>query len=678
MVSIGNDSLIRIILRAVKKDKSLLILLLFMMAAITYMNLYLTAVLTRMINVRDFLIGTEIISKMLDSHDCITIFICIAGLEIAGILCLDSNRQNYKSKLIQITPDIYIPAPAGQNQCGSAKFLDKSAYDKAFCYVTIPKDIIKKNTLKIDIPSGGFVIGKEDTKEGEKIYYIDTDTHVLAVGATRSGKTRCAVLQSIGLLALAGESIIATDVKGELVDYTRPFLEKLGYEVRTINYDEPVYSDLWNYLQVIIDYVDADDLPAAIDATWDLTSQLVGEAKGEKIWNDGEASMIAAAIMAVVYDNRFGENRKYRNLANVYYFLVNMCKTVGNILPLSVYVAKLPENHPAKGLLGVSDIAPSRTRGSFYTAAVMTLKLFTNPYIANMSSASSFDPAELGRRKMAVFIVLPDDRQTYHSLATLFVAQMYTILSKEAKKNGGRLNNRVNVLADEFGNFAKIANFKQMLTVSGGKGIRYYLFVQDFAQIEEIYEKTGLRTIRGNCETWVYLQSDDPETLKEISEKLDKYTTSSYTTNMSSNRNNTMVTSTGSSNNLVGRELLTTADLKRIKRPYSLVTSRADPAIMYAPDLSQWQFNKMFGMGSPEHNMKLRQERQAQRVKQEISATIMLWGIWNVIIDQIKRKQKEKEVQKLAEQMAAQVGGKADAPDEAYFQMLEGMNSDDD
>ncbi|MDE6433710.1 MAG: type IV secretory system conjugative DNA transfer family protein [Lachnospiraceae bacterium] len=645
------------------------------------MNMYITAVLTGMLDAKTILIGKEVIMEILTTRDRLTIFGCIIGLELAGVWWLDSNRQNYKSKLIQITPDIYTPAPAGQNQCGSAKWLPKRDYDKAFSTCLIPKDIIEKNIRKVDIPSGGYVLGKVDTKEGEKVYYMDTDTHVLSIGATRSGKTRCAVLQTIGLLGLAGESILATDVKGELVDYTKPFLEQLGYEVLTINYDEPVYSDLWNYLQVIINYVDEGDIPAAIDATWDLTSQLVGEPKGERIWNDGEASMIAAAIMAVVYDNRFGENKKYQNLANVYYFLINMCKPIGNILPLSVYVARLPENHPAKGLLGVSDIAPSRTKGSFYTAAVMTLRLFTNPYIANMSSASSFDPADLGRKKMAVFIVLPDDRLTYHTLATLFVSQVYTMLSKEAKRNGGRLKNRVNVVADEFGNFTKISNFEQMLTVSGGKGIRYYLFLQDFAQIEKTYEKTGLRTIRGNCETWVYLQSDDPETLKEISDKLDKYTTSSYTTNMSSNRNNTKVTSTGSSNNLVGRELLTTADLKRIKRPYSLVTSRADPAILYAPDLSCWQFNELFGMGDEEHNRRLRQKRQEQRVKQDISADIVLWGIWEVYSGEIRRKQKEKEVMKLAEkmeQMEVQTGGMTGVPEEAYFQMLEGMNNDDD
>lgn len=598
------------------------------------------------------------IKEIFSNIEKVRVFGCVIALEIAFVLWLSMNKPSYKSKMIEITPDIHIPAPAGQGQCGDARFLRKDEYDNVFKYQFLTKDILTKDINKSTLSSGGFVIGKEDTSKGEKIYYIDTDTHTLCLGATRSGKTRCCVLETIGLQALAGETIIATDPKGELVDYTKPYLERLGYEVYTINYDEPLYSNNWNYLQPIIDFVDEGDIPAAIDATWDLTSQLVGEAKGEKIWNDGEASMIAAAIMAVVYDNRTGENKRYRNLANVYYFLVNMCKpiTAGQqqILPLTIYVNTLPESHPAKGLLGVSDVAPSRTRGSFYTAAIMTLKLFTNPYIANMSSKSSFDFADFGKKKTALFIVLPEDRLTYHPLATLMVAQAYGILSKLAKVCGGRLPVRVNMDLDEFGNFSKLANLIPMLTMGGGKGIRFNFFIQDFAQLEEHYEKTGLKTIRSNCENWVYIQSNDPETRKDISDALGNYTTQSYSTSVNSNSSSTTVTSTGSSNNLVGRELLTPTNIKNIKRPYSLVIPVNHPAIMYSPDLSKWYFNSLFGMGDEAHNTQLRIDRQAMRSRQVVSQEIELWGIWNVIISQIKRKQKEMQLQAAMEAQNSQ------------------------
>lgn len=650
------------LIKAAKKDKAILFLLLFLLAAIVYLTFYLTAVITKTITATTFLFGPATIRQILGDSQKVKALICVTALEAALCLYVSMGKSDYKSKLVEITPDIHTPAPAGQKQCGSARWLPAKEYNKVFKSLLIPKDILKGDIQKFAIPSGGFVLGKKDTPKGEIIYYIDTDTHVLCVGATRSGKTRCCVLQTIGLQALAGESIVATDPKGELVDYTKPYLESLGYEVYTLNYDEPVYTNCYNYLQTVIRYVDIGDIPAAIDATWDLTSQLVGEPKGERIWSDGEASMIAASIMAVVYDNQEADKQRYRNLPNVYYFLINMCKevTVGKskVLPLSVYVSQLPDDHPAKGLLGVSDISPSKMRGSFYTSAVMTLKLFTNPYIANMSSQSDFNLEDLGRKKMAVFIVLPEDRLTYHPLATLFVSQAYAALSKEAKRNGGRLDVRVNIDADEFGNFSKITNLIQILTMGGGKGIRLNFFVQDFAQLEEKYEKTGLRTIRSNCETWVYIKSNDPETRKDISDALGKYTTQSYSTSMNSNRSSTMVTSTGSSNQLIGRELLTPEEIKELKRPYTLVIPSGEPAIMYAPDLSQWYFNSLFGMGDEEYNQRLRVERQSNRTRHDIDQYIEQWGIWHIVTDLIKRKEKAKEVQIAEERLQANMMGR--------------------
>ncbi|MFR8331496.1 MAG: type IV secretory system conjugative DNA transfer family protein [Oscillospiraceae bacterium] len=62
---------------------------------------------------------------------------------------------------------------------------------------------------------------------------------MLCVGATRSGKSRCLVLESICLLGLAGESIFCSDPKAELFHYTADFLKKLGYEVLVLDFKNP-------------------------------------------------------------------------------------------------------------------------------------------------------------------------------------------------------------------------------------------------------------------------------------------------------------------------------------------------------------------------------------------------------------------------------------------------------
>ena len=55
--------------------------------------------------------------------------------------------------------------------------------------------------------------------------------------------------------ALAGESMISSDPKGELYLYTKPFLEGLGYEVIAIDFDNPGKSDRYNFMQPVIDSI---------------------------------------------------------------------------------------------------------------------------------------------------------------------------------------------------------------------------------------------------------------------------------------------------------------------------------------------------------------------------------------------------------------------------------------
>lgn len=490
--------------------------------------------------------------------------------------------------------------------------------------------------------SGGLVIGMKRLRGGkEMFYFIGDDTHLIGIGATRSGKSRTLVIQSICFLALAGESMIISDLKGELNQYTGTFLKRLGYNVIILDFKNPLKSDRYNLLQPIIDAIDEDNIPKATECVWDLVGILVGDAKGEKIWNNGEASTIACAIMSVVYDNREGEGRKHQTLTNVYYFIAEMCKPIGKNIPIVEYVKVLPDNHPAKPLVAISEIAPERTRGSFYTAALTTLKLFTSSYINSMTMASDYNPKDLGRKKTALFMVLPDERTTYYSIASLLVLQHYIQLVNESDSRGGRLKNRVNFILDEFGNFAAIPSFDTLLTVGGGRGMRFNLFLQGFAQMESKYDEKVAKTIKGNCQVWDYLQTNSPETLKEISEKLGNYTVSTYS--LSSQSSKYQTPSSSASVNLTGRALLMTNEIAQIDRPYSLITSKENPAIMYSPDLSKWNFNTMLGLGNKKHNEKVRDYREKQRIErmtkkeaEKIELWSECWRYWQKVCESLQ------------------------------------------
>ena len=85
-------------------------------------------------------------------------------------------------------------------------------------------------------------------------------------------------------------------------------------------------------------------------------------------------------------------------------------------MPIDEYMAKKDANDPIKKFFAVAGTAPSKTRGSFVAAALSTLQMFIDEYVANNIQSSDFDLRDFAKKKTAIYILLPDDRETYHKL----------------------------------------------------------------------------------------------------------------------------------------------------------------------------------------------------------------------------------------------------------------------
>lgn len=586
----------------------------------------------------------------------------IIGITFYIVYCLFDDT--YRAKTIIITPKIKIPAPAGEGQNGTARFLTQKEKEKVFETYTISlkdkffkslmsngksyynattKGIFQnvlpvKNINKTKLPqSGGLVIGMTKlSKNQEKIYYVSKNYHTLIFGATGSGKTRTLVIQSICLTALSGEGIVINDPKGEIYYYTHRLLASLGYDVIVMDLQNPEKSASKNLLQPIIDEVKAGNNDKAQRATWDLIETIVAKSdKGEPIWTNGEKAIIGACVLAVVCDNK--DNPQYQNLTNVYYFLANMVKTddyTGKTY-LEDYIAKMDDNHPAKALLGITDVAPSRTRASFYTSALTTLRLFATNDIASITGKSDFDFTSIAHKKQVIYYILPDQKTAYYPIVTLLINQQYELLVDYAKSHGNRLPKRVNFFLDEFGNFTPITDIQAKMTVARGYGIRFNLFLQDVKQLEDKYDKNIADIIMGNCSVWVYLSAASDDTNKLISSRIGQYTTLKYSS--SGNKSKYSNPSSGYSSQLEGRDLLKSDELPRIQRPYQLVLTLGEfPAMMQSDDLHKWFFNKMLGLGDEKHNNNyIALLSQNRPTTCDTNKPLQLWKPWKFYEDGI-------------------------------------------
>lgn len=539
---------------------------------------------------------------------------------------VDHKGKILQTGLVRITDKIQIPAPAGSGQYGSQHFMpveELSQVKELCCY-------LYRGHKGDNAPRrGGFVVGIKAVgavpeKSGkEEILYIGEDRHVLLVGATRCGKTRRHIIESIWLTLNAGENMVVTDPKGELWAYTSSYAEKQGYQTVTLDFRDPNKGNHFNFLQEIIDAVEREDVGEAIDLTWDLVAVLVGEAKGEPIWHNGECAAIAAVIMIVATE----APKEYRNLTNVYYFLFNMAKSDSyGEMPISKYLEELPEAHPARAVFAMAEIAHVKTRGSFFSSALGTLKYFTNPRIAEMTSRTDVKFSDMVNKKTITYIILPDEKTTLYALGSMYIMQHYTYLVKETNGNGGRCPIGWWYFLDEFGNLPYIPPIPQYLSVGAGRGMRFVLALQDFQQLKKKY-KDDYSTIKNNCDCWIYLKASEGETQKEFSERCGSYTVQVNSTNFSEKENGNKGGSYSAS--LTGRKLLLPEEIGLIEAPYSLISLAGKyPIMLIAPDLGYYRMNEELGLGDEEHNRKLVIERNRGREERK-TGKLLLWGIWN-------------------------------------------------
>ena len=163
--------------------------------------------------------------------------------------------------------------------------------------------------------------------------------------------------------------------------------------------------------------------------------------------------------------------------------------------------------------------APSETRGSILSVFEQKLTIFSSKIeLSKMLSYSDFSMSEIGTKRTAVFIIMQDEKSTYHPLVSAFIKQCYEVLIGTAQEYGGALPIRTNFVLDEFANLPPITDMSNMITAARSRNIRLNLIIQGAEQLNAQYGKETAEVIKGNCTNWFFLISKELQLLKDISE----------------------------------------------------------------------------------------------------------------------------------------------------------------
>ncbi|MEE1013242.1 MAG: type IV secretory system conjugative DNA transfer family protein [Clostridia bacterium] len=416
-------------------------------------------------------------------------------------------------------------------------------------------------------------------KKGKLQCNFMPNAHSLIIGATGSGKTTTFINPMIQLLGATncGSSMIMTDPKGELFAMHSKYLKERGYDVLLLDLRDTYSSSRWNPLGGIWDmyqeYVHAGkgivvhrdsmaDYPelkqmdglaeeGAVWAQWqgkayaDLThcyddvsvakqkiydemyedlNDLISvicpiENEKDPLWEKGARSIILATCLAMLEDSEDPSLGMTKEKFNFYNLNKALANSENNYQALKDYFKGRSPLSQAVTLSRQVLSAAEATMSSYMSITFDKLNMFNDRGLCGLTSATDIVASQFAERPTALFMKIPDEKDTRHGLAAVFVLCMYKALIKVASaREDLSLPRNVYFILDEFGNMPKIEKFDKMITVGRSRKIWFNMVVQSYSQLNNVYGEQVADIVKSNCAMKMFIGSNDIGTCKEFSE----------------------------------------------------------------------------------------------------------------------------------------------------------------
>jgi type IV secretion system protein VirD4 len=363
-------------------------------------------------------------------------------------------------------------------------------------------DLAENNVFGED----GIRLGKYQRSDGqvEKISYKG-DRHLLTVAPTRSGKGTTQIIPN--LLTYEG-SMLVIDPKGENALITAKRRQEIGQEVHIVDPwgivgVEGIETSAFNPL----DWLDKR-APDITENSMILADALVvGGNHSDSFWEE-EAKALLQGLLLYVASSKDEDGQ--RHLGRVRDILVSsgpeqqdvfqkMAKSAHHIISSTGHRCIQKDE---KLLSNV--IASAQAQTHFLDSERLRSNLMT----------SSFKFEDLKAKPMTIYLVLPADRlNTFGRWLRLLVQQAVTVNARDITTKPKK---PVLFILDEFAALGRLSMIEQAYGLMAGFGLQLWCIIQDFNQLERIYDK-GWQSFIANAGMINYFGSSDKQTAEYFS-----------------------------------------------------------------------------------------------------------------------------------------------------------------
>ena len=382
------------------------------------------------------------------------------------------------------------------------------------------------------------------------------NNNVMCIGGAGSRKSRGLIMPNILQLNCC---YVVTDPSGELLRTMSGVLTENGYEVRSFNLSNMAASGHYNPFHYL---KDDKDVLSLITALFSNTTPS-GSHPNDPFWENAEKSLITACCFYVIQLDRdcHTQNASFHTVLK----LLHLSGAAdGEVSALDELFSEYEEAHGSdiavEYYAGFKTVAGSQTARSISICAQTRLQVWNLGAVQTLTNTDDLRLDEIGDKKVALFCVTPTEEKTFNFLVGLLYTQLFSTLYKKAENSpNGRLQMHTRFLLDEFANIGKIPDFPEKLSTMRKFEISCTIVLQALSQIKSMY-KDEWEILMANCDSLLYLGTNDETTNKYISAALGKETIRAINSSVSKGRQG----SYSQSFNKTGRELMTPDELKKL------------------------------------------------------------------------------------------------------------------
>lgn len=337
-----------------------------------------------------------------------------------------------------------------------------------------------------------------------------SNNNMLIVGSSGSFKTTSIMHQN---LLQMGSSYVVLDVKGDTQRKLGKRFEQAGYKIYSLNFKNPAKSDRYNPFAWI--ETEADML--RIIKSWHEAVRPVNEnSAADPFWDDAVDLKMQAVFYYAWLDAR--DKKKKATFNDVIWLLSQ--ENVPVINPETGEKSnRLTELMDEKAAQYDNDYPPVRAYRKFQGKAAETegsvslmisamLNICETAEVKRIFSGNDIDLKMIGQEPSVVFLVMPDNVNTYTWITSMFYTQMFdTLIRLSDDEIKGPLPYEVQVWMDEFYAGARPADTEKLLGVIRSRNISMVPILQSIAQAKAIYPNDKWEIMMDNMAAVVFLGS---------------------------------------------------------------------------------------------------------------------------------------------------------------------------